>query len=67
MPPAMACSQMTRCTELSLSCRGGWPWAGTGILAGVSESSLTLWAPLGGGGESPTRDPDLWVAVGLWV
>lgn len=67
MPPAMACSQVTRCTELSLSCRGRWTWAGTGTLAGVSEPSLTWWALLGGGGEPPTRDPGLWVAVGLWV
>ena len=67
MPSAVACSQMARCAELSLSCRVGWTWAGTGTLAGVSEPGLTLWAPLGGGGEPPTRDADLWEAVGLWV
>lgn len=65
MPPAVVCSQMARCAELSLSCRVGWTRAGTGTLAGVSEPGLPLWAPLGGAGEPPTRDPDLWEAVGL--
>lgn len=54
MPLAMACSQVTRCTELSLSCRGRWTWAGTGW--GV-RTQLNLVGPSGWWRGAPHKGP----------